>query len=144
MSWASKLQSKIALSTTKSVYIALSTAAREILPLRRVLHNVIAHSFINLPTKCTDAISTKAFNSTIFPSKVFEDNTACIVLATTESNFKPCTKYISLKSHYFQDNIRNGNLQILKVDSHMTWADIFTKPLGKTKFSFLRSLMMGW
>jgi hypothetical protein len=35
ISWASKLQSEIALSTTESEYIALSTATRELLPLRR-------------------------------------------------------------------------------------------------------------
>ncbi len=33
VTWSSKLQTEIALSTTESKYIALSTAARDILPL---------------------------------------------------------------------------------------------------------------
>jgi hypothetical protein len=33
ISWASKLKSEIALSTTESEYIALSAATRELLPL---------------------------------------------------------------------------------------------------------------
>lgn len=75
--------------------------------------------------------------STIQPSKVYVDNNDCIVLATTESNFKPRTKHISLKYHHFHDQIKNGNLQILKVGTESYWADILTKPLGKVKFNCL-------
>lgn len=38
--WASKLQSEIALSTTKSEYIALSMATRELIPIRRLLQEI--------------------------------------------------------------------------------------------------------
>jgi len=144
ISWASKLQSEIALSTTESEYIALSTATRELLPLRRVLHDILTHSFIHLPTHTSDSIHSSSFCSTIRPSTIFEDNSACIVLATSESNFKPRTKHISLKFHHFQDQIRSGNLRILKVESAENWADIFTKPLGRLKFEYLRRLIMGW
>jgi len=41
ISWASKFQSEIALSTTKSEYIALSSTTREILPLQRVLQDIV-------------------------------------------------------------------------------------------------------
>jgi hypothetical protein len=43
-----------------------------------------------------------------------------------DTNFKPRTKHISLKYHHFHDQIANGNLQILKVDTDQNWADIFT------------------
>jgi len=145
ISWASKLQSEIALSTTESEYIALSSATRELLPLRRILQDIVTNSFIRLPPDTTgDTISTSSFSTTIKPSNVYEDNSACIVLATTDSNFKPRTKHISLKFHHFQDHVRNGNLRILKVNSEQNWADIFTKPLGRVKFEKLRQLLMGW
>ncbi len=145
ISWASKLQSEIALSTTESEYIALSSATRELLPLRRILQDIVTNSFICLPPDTTgDTISTSSFSTTIKPSNVYEDNSACIVLATTDSNFKPRTKHISLKFHHFQDHVRNGNLRILKVNSEQNWADIFTKPLGRVKFEKLRQLLMGW
>ena len=115
--WASKLQSEIALSTTESKYIALSSATREILPLWRVLQDIALNTFIQSPTSQKDFILTNAFHSLISPSKVYEDNTACIVLATTESNFKPCTKHISLKFHHFHDYIKNSSLQILNVEA---------------------------
>jgi hypothetical protein len=145
ISWASKLQSEIALSTTESEYIALSSATRELLPLRRILQDIVTNSFIRLPPDTTgDTISTSSFSTTIKPSNVYEDNSACIVLATTDSTFKPRTKHISLKFHHFQDHVRNGNLRILKVNSEQNWADIFTKPLGRVKFEKLRQLLMGW
>jgi hypothetical protein len=98
--WASKLQSEIALSTTESEYNALSTATRDLLPLRRILADIEQFSFITLfPTKVVDHIVTPSLP----PSKVFEDNNACIVLATTNMQFKPRTKHISIKNHHFHD-----------------------------------------
>jgi len=96
ISWASKLQSEIALSTTESEYIALSSTTREIPPLQCILQDIVLSTFLQILTSQKDSISTNAFHSQISPSKVYEDNTACIVLATTESNFKPRTKHISL------------------------------------------------
>jgi hypothetical protein len=144
ISWASKLQSEITLSTTESEYIALSSAARELLPLRRVLQDIIQHSFIHLPQTSTDTIATPQFSTDLPPSSIFEDNSACIILANSESNFKPRTKHISLKYHHFRDHVASGSLRIIKVDSANNWADIFTKPLGRVKFEHLRHLLMGW
>jgi hypothetical protein len=131
ITWASKLQSEIALSTTESEYIALSTATRDLIPLRRVLQDILSNTFIHLPDRPRDTINNSTFKSILPPSNVYEDNTACIILATTEINFKPRTKHISLKFHHFRDQVLNGTLRIQKVDSSNNWADIFTKPLGK-------------
>jgi hypothetical protein len=144
VSWASRLQSEIALSTTESEYIALSMATRELLPLRRILHDIVQYSFITLPHSNPATVNTSTFQSSILPSKVYEDNTAYIVLATSDSHFKPRTKHISLKFHHFNDQVKTGVLQIVKVDSAHNWADIFTKPLGRIKFEHLRKLLMGW
>jgi len=110
--WASKLQSEIALSTMESEYIALSTATRDLLPLRCILTDIEQLSFITLSTSNNiDIIGVPLLP----PSKVFEDNNACIVLATTEMQFKPCTKHISIKYHHFHDQVKNGTLEIVKV-----------------------------
>jgi hypothetical protein len=85
ITWGSKLQTEIALSTTESEYIALSTATRDLLPLRQLLTDIGTNSFVKIPlTSTADSIHTP----TLRPSIVYEDNTACIVLCTTESNFK--------------------------------------------------------
>jgi hypothetical protein len=138
--WCSKLQSELALSTTESKYIALFTALRDLLPLRRILHDISTKSFISLqPTNP----SCRMCPDNLPPSKVFEDNTACIVLATSDTHFKPCTKHISLKFHHFQDYVKNGIIHILKIGTSDNMADIFTKPLGRNKTPTFKTITNG-
>jgi hypothetical protein len=134
--WGSKLQSEIALSTTESEYIALSTSLRELLPLRCILSDINNLSFISCAPKSPKG---RKHDNSLPPSKIFEDNAACIVLATTDTQLKPRTKHISLKFHHFLDYVHNGTLQILKIATNENMADIFTKPL-----QYLRKLLMGW
>jgi hypothetical protein len=138
--WASKLQSEIALSTTEAEYIALSMATRELLPLRRILQEINQHSLIHLPIPDQYNITR---SSKLQATIVFEDNASCIVLAHSEGS-KQRTKHISIKWHHFRDQIRNGNIKIVKIDTHSNWADILTKPLGPQKFQKLRELIMHW
>lgn len=49
MSWSSKLQTEITLSTTESEYITLSTATRELLTLQQLLQDIANNSFISIP-----------------------------------------------------------------------------------------------
>ncbi len=138
--WASKLQSEIALSTTEAEYIALSMATRELLPLRRILQEINQHSLIHLPIPDQYNITR---SSKLQATIVFEDNASCIVLAHSEGS-KQRTKHISIKWHHFRDQIRNGNIKIVKIDTHSNWDDILTKPLGPQKFQKLRELIMHW
>jgi hypothetical protein len=129
--WGSKLQSEIALSTTEAEYIALSTATRELLPLRRIL----------MELQHTQLLGT---SSPLPPSTIYEDNASCLVLAHQETPLRPRTKHIGLKYHHFCDQITKGILRIEKVASASNWADIFTKPLAQYAHERLRCLMMGW
>jgi hypothetical protein len=76
---------------TESEYVALSMATRELLPLRCLLEDIVKDSFIHISTTSSSAT---IHTPTLVPSKVYEDNSACIVLATTEATFKPRTKHI--------------------------------------------------
>jgi hypothetical protein len=139
--WASKLQSKIALSTTESEYIALSMATRELLPLRRLLEEITTSGPIKIPIP--EAFSTTHTHLTFTVSKIYEDNAACIVLAYSDTS-KPRTKHIAIKWHHFKDQLKAGHISLIKIPSDSNWADIFTKPLTQYKFEKLRYLMMGW
>jgi hypothetical protein len=138
--WASKLQTEIALSTTEAEYIALSMGTRELLPLRRILQEITQHSLVHLPIP--DHYST-TMSSNMQATRVYEDNASCIVLAHSEG-IKQRTEHISIKWHHFRDQIRNGNIKVVKIDTHSNWADILTKPLGPQKFQTLRKLIMHW
>jgi hypothetical protein len=63
VSWASKLQSQIALSTTKAKYIAMSQALHEVIPILNLLQDMREQNFK------VDCIEPYVY------CKVFEDNT---------------------------------------------------------------------
>ena len=46
--WKSKLQTETALSTIRAEYVALSMAAREILPLREIIIEVCGHNGLKM------------------------------------------------------------------------------------------------
>jgi hypothetical protein len=112
--WASKWQSEIALSTTKSEYIALSMASRELLPLRRLIAELHKHGLFSTPLDKPFSITR---TSTLETSTIYEDNASCVVLAHSEGT-KVRTKHISLKWHCFKDHIRSADIKVVKIDTN--------------------------
>ena len=149
VTWSSKLQSEIALSTTEAEYIALSMATRQLIPLRRIMEEITTLGPMRItlakqqPVRAHTTSLSSSISSNLPPSIVYEDNEACIVLAQSDQH-KPRTKHISIKWHHFRDQIQNGNITISKIASAENIADIFTKPLVRVKHEALRKPMMGW
>ena len=78
--WISKLQTQIALSTTEAEYIALSHSMRELIGVREVLKEMIAH--VLHQEEVAPIYRTIHKYGTIPQSTVYEDNEACLKLAT--------------------------------------------------------------
>ena len=76
-------------------------------------------------------------------STAFEDNKGCIELAT-EPKFRPRTKHIALKYHFFQSWVQKGLIKVFHIDTKQQQGDIFTKPLERLQFQALRKEIMGW
>jgi hypothetical protein len=130
--WASKLQTEIALSTLESKYIALSTAIRELIPLRRVLQEVGLALILDFS------------KPSIVQSTCFEDNNGALGLAITP-RMTPRTKHIGVKYHFFKSKIGEGKgIVICCIDSAKQKADIFTKRRTQDTFKTIRKLLMGW
>ena len=130
ITWFSRLQSEIALSTTEAEYIALSTAAREVLPLRELiieLKTILDIPQADLKIRCT----------------LFEDNKGAEELAKVPKN-RPRTKHIAVKYHHFRTAVQQGYLLVKRVDTLEQLADIFTKPLARQPLEYLRMQIMGW
>ena len=77
-----------------------------------------------------------------FYCKVWEDNQACLAMATSKK-FSPRTKHIALKYHHFRSFV-NRKIVINYVDTLRQQADIFTKPVCDDLFPKLRFMLMGW
>ena len=130
ITWSSKLQTEIALSTTESEYIALSSAMREVIP------------FMNLMQETQDLFEIK-HDKPIFHCTVWEDNESAIKVAKSPK-FTPRTKHIAIKYHHFRRYVTDGTIDIRSIDTKNQIADMLTKPLSEKGFCFLRRLLMGW
>ncbi|GJT35911.1 hypothetical protein Tco_0926330 [Tanacetum coccineum] len=48
------------------------------------------------------------------------------------------TKHIEIRYHFLRNNVQKGNISIEKIESEDNIADIFTKPLKREVFNYLR------
>jgi hypothetical protein len=131
--WASKLQTTISLSTMMAEYYALSTAMREVLPIRDRV-KAVAQGF-GIDPECV----------TEFRTTVWEDNNGALSLAQLDPGQHTArSKFFDCKVHWFRSILRPNLISVLKVDTAQQIADLFTKPLTRDTFQCLRKLMIGW
>ena len=102
--------------------IDLSTAWREVIHLQNLLQELRAYAF---PVPFTKAQ---------IHCRTFEDNAACIEVATTETKIRPRTKHLAVRLFHFRDHIEKVLISIDHVPSRDQLADIFTKPLPCQQF----------
>ncbi|MEJ2116200.1 MAG: Ty1/Copia family ribonuclease HI, partial [Gammaproteobacteria bacterium] len=128
--WVSKLQSEIALSMTEAEYIALSQSMRDLIPMKQLLKEV-------------GPLCSLSEMDIVTHSTVFEDNNGALELATAPK-MRPRTKHIAIKYHHFREHVKRGTIKIQRVDTKEQLADIFTKPLPRDTFQYLRKKLCGW
>ena len=135
--WTSRLQSKIALSTTEAEYMALSTAMREVIFVKNLLEEMRA--------KGVQIIDKKP----VIKCKVFEDNSGAIELSKLPK-LRPRTKHIAIEYHHFRTltvrglNGEDPEVDVEYIQTELQQADIMTKPVPRQQFQHLRKLLCGW
>ena len=120
VSWSSRKQSTVSLSSTEAEYIALSECACEAIWLRKLLKE--------LGVNCDE------------PTILFEDNQSCARLAETPKDNKRM-KHVDTKYHFIRQTILDGETKIEYLRSEDQPADIMTKPLPPKQFIKLRKLI---
>ncbi|KAL7475666.1 hypothetical protein ACHAW6_001577 [Cyclotella cf. meneghiniana] len=101
--WASKLQSQVALSTTKVEYIAMSMALRDIIPLMKLIKEMWECKF-----DCQ-------YEPYVY-CKVFEDNSGALELARLP-RLCPHTKHINICCHHFREHVGKGLIKIFPINT---------------------------
>ena len=115
ISWKSKKQSNVALSTCEAEYISLTFAVQEAKFLQQLF---------------TDMIGIQ-----LNPINVFVDNQGAIELAKNPIHHQR-SKHIDICDHFIRNEIQNGNIKLVYVPSSENRADMFTKPVTRAKLSY--------
>ena len=117
VSWHSKKQASVALSTAEAEYVAAGSCCAQTLWLKQQLFDY-GLKLDHIPIRC--------------------DNTSAINL-TKNPILHSRTKHIEIRHHFIRDHVQKGDCIIEFVDSNNQLADIFTKPLPKDRFFQLRN-----
>ena len=119
VSWASKLQSQVALSTTEAEYIAMSQALRDVIPVMNLLQEMREREFQVI---C---------NEPYVYCKVFEDNSGTLELARLPK-LRPRTKHVC-----------KGLIKIFPISTKDQIADALMKALAQNDLHCHRRYMCG-
>ena len=122
VSWTSKLQSQVELSTTKAEYIAMSQALRDVIPVMNLLQEMREREFQVI---C---------NEPYVYCKVFEDTSGALEL-TRLPKLRPRTKHINVCYHHFREHVRKGLIKIFLINTKDQIADVSPKPWHKMTFN---------
>lgn len=119
VSWSSRRQQCVSLSTTEAEYIAASEAVKELTWL-----NVLVKDLLGCATK----------------SVLFMDNQSALRLVKNPE-FHRRTKHIDVRFHFIREKFNEGGFDLQYVSTQNQIADICTKPLGREKFQRFREMM---
>ena len=120
ISWLSKKQPVVALSTTEAEYVALGAAMQEVVWLRRLLSDIKA--------------------SPKMPTFISEDNQGTIAIARNPV-YLARKKHIDIKYHYVREALTDGVIDLVYCPTQQMTADILTKPLSRDRYETLRHEM---
>ena len=116
ITWNSKLQPTVALSTSEAEYMAASAATQEAIHLRRLLGD------LGFPQEG--------------PTVILEDNMGCICMSENPVMHRR-TKHIDIKFHFIREAIERGDVVLTFTSTSTQVADLLTKAV--TQGPLLRS-----
>lgn len=117
ISWRSKKQRTVALSSTEAEYMALSEATQE-------------------------AVWRKVFLSELGEmaeeeaGKIYEDNQGSIALAKNPE-FHKRTRHIDIRYHFVREKVEDGEVTLEYCPANDMLADLMTKPIATVQFQAL-------
>lgn len=114
ISWESKKQSVVAMSSAEAEYISLSSTVKELLWLRQLSEEVTGTS------SC---------------AKIHCDNESAIKLAQN-AGYRPRTKHIDIRLHHIRDQLKAGTIEIEHIPTGKQIADSLTKAVTGEKTAF--------
>ena len=121
ISWFSRLQKLVALSTAESEIYAATDAAKVVAHLKVLLHDLGCRSSA--------------------PVTTYQDNQACIVMGSQLRNHKNARHFVT-RLAYLQQIVHNGTIKFKECHTKSMLADIMTKALPDQAFHKLSSALV--
>ncbi|GKA80909.1 retrovirus-related pol polyprotein from transposon TNT 1-94, partial [Tanacetum coccineum] len=115
VSWSSKGQKSVAISSTEAEYIAFLGCCAQVLWMRSQLTDY-GRGFNKIPMYC--------------------DNKSAIALCCNNVQHSR-SKHIDIRFHFIKEQVENGVVELYFVNTEYQLADIFTKALGGERIVFL-------
>ena len=116
ISWQSRKQKTVSLSSTEAEYVALSEATREAIYLRNLMYEITGKLCV-ITLHC--------------------DNQSALKLAVNNQSLNR-TKHIDVRHHYVKDAIKNNLIKVKYISTQEMPADLLTKGLLSNKhYKFL-------
>ncbi|WVZ89077.1 LOW QUALITY PROTEIN: hypothetical protein U9M48_035533 [Paspalum notatum var. saurae] len=116
VSWFSKKQNCVSLSTAEAEYIAAGSSCAQLLYMKQTLKDY-GVELSRIPLLCDNESPVKLTNNPVQHSR---------------------TKHIDIRHHFIGDHVTKGDILLRNVGTKEQLADIFTKPLDESNFCRLR------
>lgn len=123
ISWSSKRQPTVALSTCEAEYIGQTQASKEAVWLRSLLAELSKVGERSLPT-----------------TVIYSDNQGAIALAKNPQ-FHGRSKHIDIQHHYVREKVVDGTVELTYIDTSRQIADGLTKALPREPFERFRKAL---
>ncbi len=120
ISWASKKQATVSLSSAEAEYMAISTTIQELKWIKQLIKEITG-------------IEPKV--------NLWCDNQAAILISSNDV-YHNRTKHIDIRHHFIRDAIQNKELEINYINTKQQIADILTKSLPRPTFQYLRNKLL--
>ncbi|KAJ6978840.1 hypothetical protein NC653_027111 [Populus alba x Populus x berolinensis] len=117
VSWVSKLQTVIALSTTKAEYMATTQACKEAIWMKKLMEE-LGHKQEKILLYCDSQSALHIARNPVFHSR---------------------TKHIDVQYHFVREVVEDGSVDFQKVHTKENQADALTIPINTDKYIWCRS-----
>ena len=124
ISWKSRQQPTVTLSSTETEYIGLSACTREALYLKQL---------------CKEMDPKFVIPETIF---IYEYDHGAIALVENTVHHQR-TKHIDIRFHFIRNQVTNGCIEVQYLQTNEMIADCLTKPVGRTKLEYCNNVLFG-
>lgn len=122
ISWSSKLQKTVALSSYEAEYMALKETIKEYTWLKLLLNQL-------------SSITTTTTTKDIYTNSILYTDSQSAIQLAKNLEYHARTKHINIQYHYVRSNILSGSIYLKYIPTEQQLADGLSKSLDYTKYS---------